>query len=146
MDFSVDAIAVVGDIGVNGETDFYSFTGFQGDLFNFEVLSNALDRLGNDIVDPTIDIFDTNGNAVDYYGVNAFNDDEFETSDSIIIDLVLPSTQTYFIQVGTFENDDVGQYELFAHRFNGSVAVPEPTTLTICGMICLLACGRRRIS
>lgn len=122
-DFDVDAVAVLGSLGFGDSVDFYSFQGAAGDLFNFEVISSALDRIGNPI-DPQITILNSSGSPVDYFGQDAFNDDEFESLDSIIVDLVLPQTGTYFIQVNAFDTADTGDYELFFNRFNGVAANP----------------------
>lgn len=60
-----------------------------------------------------------------------------ELIDSIIIDLVLPNTDTYFVQVNAFSENDLGDYELFFHRFNGVVAtVPEPSAIAV-GLLAL---------
>lgn len=145
-DFDVDAISVIASLDSIDESDLFSFQATAGDLFNFEVISNAPNRFINP-VDPQITILDSAGNPVTYFGQPAFNDDEFETFDSIIVDLVLPNTDTYFVQVNAFSDNDLGDYELFFHRFNGVVAtVPEPSTIAMA----LLALGvnaiRRRRS
>ena len=140
-DFDVDAISVTGSIDVGTDDDFYSFQGAAGDLFNFEVISSGNSNI-TDTVDSQISIFDANGVAVNYFGQAAFNDDEIETLDSVIIDLVLPTTGTFFIQVGNF-GTSTGDYELFFTRFNGAVAVPEPASAGVL-LIGLIACGLRR--
>jgi Ca2+-binding RTX toxin-like protein len=146
--FAVDAVAVVGAIALDpatgvSESDFYSFTGRAGDLVNIRVFSRALTRLLGDLDDPaddnTIDgiirVYH-NGTLVAYYGApgGAFNDDNFESGDPGIVDLVLPEDGTYFVEVDTFtypEGDprngdgtdadtdtDTGAYELFVYRFD----------------------------
>ncbi len=143
-DFSVDAVAVTGALGAGGELDFYSFSGNAGDLMNFEVMSNALShRIGN-VIDPQISIFHSNGTAVDYYGTAAFNDDEIETLDSVIIDLILPSDDTYFVQINAFGAGDTGSYELFMTRFNGAAVIPEPSSAMILVLVSGLVLARRR--
>ncbi len=140
-DFDVDAISVLGSIDVGTDDDFYSFEGEAGDLFNFEVISAGNSNI-LDTVDSQITILDADGNALNYFGQDAFNDDEIETLDSVIIDLVLEESGTFFIQVGNF-GTSTGDYELFFSRFNGVVAVPEPASTGII-MIGLLACGLKR--
>ena len=137
--FDVDALAVTGTISAG---DVYSFEGEAGDLFNFEVISQAVGRLAT--FDTQISLFDENGDFVDYFGQDAFNDDEIETFDSVIIDLVLPNTGTYFIQVNGFDGGDAGDYELFFSRF-AIAAVPEPSSmvmLAFAGFVEMI--GRRR--
>lgn len=77
----------------------------------------------------------------------AFNDDEFETFDSILIDLIIPSDGTYFVKVdrSPFAPGAIGTYELFINRFNG-VAVPEPGSVEflVLGMTGLGLNRRRR--
>lgn len=138
--FAVAAVGVTGSLGGVGEEDIYSFSGSEDDLMNFEVISNVLDRIGNPI-DSMISILDSGGSPVAYYSGTASNDDEFETQDSIIIDLLLPATGTYYIKVSAFNAFDTGDYELFAHRF---ALVPEPGTFSLLGLGLLAALGMQR--
>lgn len=135
-EFDVSAIAVLGNLDVAGQLDFYSFAANAGDLFNFEVISEAATtggffRYGNRI-DSLISILDSSGNLVPWYGGLAQNDDEFEGFDSLLMDLIIPTTGTYFVQVNAFSAADTGNYELFMHRFNAftptATSVPEPGT------------------
>src|SRR5262249_25747930 len=126
--FYVQAIDVTGAIGIDpvtgvSENDFYSFTGKQGDLMSFEVLSKALTRLGSNTIDAMIRIMDTNGNVLAFRGGSAFNDDQFEPTDSSILDFRLPADGTYIVEVDTFSSamtphTDTGSYELFMYRFD----------------------------
>jgi hypothetical protein len=140
-DFDVDAIAMVGSLTAN-DNDFYEFTAEAGDLFNFEVISSAPNRLAS--VDTQISILDSTGAFIDYYGVDAFNDDEIEGLDSVLVDLVIAEAGTYFVQVNAFDGADTGQYELFASRFNGAVAVPEPGCATVLAIFGTLMVSRRK--
>ena len=127
-DFDVDAVTVLGTLGINGLSDFYQFSAAEGDLLNFELMSDSL-RNNPNVFDTTLRVLDSNGADIDYFGQSAaFNDDELESFDSILIDFLLPSDGDYFVQVSGF-NNAVGDYELFATRFNGViVAIPEPGT------------------
>ena len=87
------------------ESDFYWFDGRQGDLVNIEVISQALSRLGPDRIDPVVRLWDSAGQLVPYYDSVAENDDEFETTDSSLIDVRLPATGRYFIEVDTFRRE-----------------------------------------
>ena len=107
--FSVQAAGVLGAIGLNGsgisESDFYSFAGRRGELVNIELSSLSLrgNRNGVDLyVDSIIRVYDSLGNLVSWYGNDAVNDDEFESTDSVIIDLILPSDGTFYVEVDTF--------------------------------------------
>jgi hypothetical protein len=152
--FNVEAVAVLGNISAAGQLDFYSFTAQQGELFNFEVMSEVLEpggtaRYGNTI-DTQIRIFDALGVSVPYYGGTAFNDDEFESFDSVLMDLIIPTTGTYFVRVNAFEASDTGNYELFMHRFSATTpaanVAPEPASglLAMTGALSLLGVVRRR--
>jgi Ca2+-binding RTX toxin-like protein len=132
--FVVNASDVVGSIGIdpttgNSADDYYQFTGKQGQLFNFEVMSNSLTRITNPI-DSVLRLYDANGKLL------AVNDDEFEIQDSILLDVTLPTDGTYYLEVDTFTPDgatdgsdqasiphndphdqDTGNYELFVYSF-----------------------------
>jgi Ca2+-binding RTX toxin-like protein len=130
--FTVGALDVVGDIGIDpgtglSESDFYSFTGRAGDLVNIEVLSQTLTRLGTNIIDPIIRVYDAGHNLVAHYIAPAVNDDGPESTDATILDLTLPADGTYYVEVDTFapaagSDTDVGAYELFAYRFDAGNA------------------------
>ncbi len=146
----VDAVTVTGSLSATGEFDVYSFSGGAGELFNFEVMSIHLTRfMGDDKINPEIAIYDSSGALVPYYSApfGAFNDDDFELfpsvsdSDSILIDLVLPADDTYFVAVTAVDPADTGSYELFAYRF---AAVPEPSGLALCLAALSLAARRGR--
>ncbi|MEI8319424.1 MAG: hypothetical protein WCH79_15900, partial [Planctomycetia bacterium] len=50
--------------------------------------------------------------------VVASSDDEFESQDPSIIDLVLPADGSYYLEVSGFDSTQMGSYELFAWRFD----------------------------
>jgi hypothetical protein len=108
MSFQVGLSAVFGSIGIDpathqSEEDYYSFTGRKGDLLNFEVDSVELGRLGGqNTIDSVISVYDSSGNLVPYYGGVAVNDDQFETTDSLLDDVLLPADGTYYVKVTTF--------------------------------------------
>ncbi len=144
--FSVDAVAVSGDLSTGTETDFYSFLGSAGDLMNIELLSALSSwKPGASVFDTTVRVVDAGGTVIPYYAGSAVNDDEFESFDSILIDLILPADGMYFIEVdrSSFAPGATGTYELFVYRFNG--AVPEPASAAIIGISLIgLAFYRRR--
>ena len=126
-DFLVEALVITGSMGMAGDEDFFSFAGKAGELFQFEVISGVLSFSDDDLpritdpIDSQISIFDSNGNDL------AFNDDEFESFDSILIDFRLPKDDTYFIKVNAYSSDDIGEYELFGYQFTAN----EAPTLTL---------------
>jgi Ca2+-binding RTX toxin-like protein len=126
--FSVAALDVVGNIGIDSgtgtsESDYYSLTGKKGDLFNIQVLSQSLTRLGTSTIDPIVRVYDAGHNLVAYFAAPAVDDDSPETTDASIVDLTLPADGTYYVQVDTFApangpDTDVGGYELFMYKFD----------------------------
>lgn len=127
-DFDVDALAVTGSLSSAGQVDLYRLETETGALLNIEVISDIISDRLTDSIDPQLTVLDESGNPIDYYGADAFNDDEFESFDSILIDLILPEAGVYFIQVNAFEEDpsepiDTGSYELFVHQFNGEISL-----------------------
>lgn len=125
--FDVGSFVGEGDVSTSGDLDQFTFAGLAGDLFTFEVISEIIDDRVVDVLNPMITVIDPDDMDIDYYGTTpASNDDEFETDDSIIIDLVLPKDGTYTIEVEASSSvpSDTGQYELLGYRF----AATEPPT------------------
>jgi MBG domain (YGX type)/Right handed beta helix region/Matrixin len=102
MNFDVAALAVEGTIGLNpsmglAAPDYYALTGNKGDVDTFEVDSQELGRLnGVDTIDSVLSVYNSSGTLV------AFNDDQYEGTDSLIMDFVLPATGTYYVKVSSF--------------------------------------------
>ena len=124
--FAVKAFTAAGSIDNPGESDFYTFSGLAGDVFSFEVISDLIDYREANTVDSQIRIFDSTVTLVDYYATTAVNDNEFETPDSIIIDLVLPADDTYSIEVRSSPSDptDSGGYELLGYSLKEASEPP----------------------
>ncbi len=137
--FFVDAAAVTGRIASSGQQDFYAIDLDAGVQLTVEVMSEALGRITDDF-DTTVGLFDGSGSLVSYYGSTAFNDDEFETLDSILLDVLIPETGTYYIRVAGF-GSSTGDYEMFAYTFS---TVPEPTSLAGIALLTLGLVRRRR--
>ena len=122
--------------------DYYTFTGQAGQDMNFQVMSTSITSI-KDPVDTTITIFGPDGREI------AFNDDQSEPSDSSIFDLVLPTTGTYTVEIGSFQtrdpsfidptaqnydpaayyNAEHGAYELFMYTFSTYNANPATDTI-----------------
>lgn len=125
--FDVSALVVTGRINALNEADYYRFDGLAGDLMNFEVISDAPNRL-SDYIDSQITLYNAAGAPVNFYGEDAFNDDEFEGYDSMLMDIVLPTSGTYYVRVEAYDGSDAiqaerrGNYELYMYRF----AAEEP--------------------
>ncbi|MDF1840569.1 MAG: PKD domain-containing protein [Rubripirellula sp.] len=155
--YGASAVNVTGSIKtVNGksENDLYSFTAAKDDIITFEVYSVSLrTRIPNQI-DSLLRVYDSLGNKVDYYGspFGAFNDDGFEPTDSILLDVQFPEAGTYYVEVDTFnfgieefpdyvpdfdaaafcsnvtggdircDDTDTGDYELLIYRFDSQMS------------------------
>ncbi len=115
---SVASVAVLGSItggaGRRSEDDVYAFAAVPGEWFHFEINSFDLGRVANPI-DSILRVYDAAGNLV------AWNDDEFETPDAVILDWQAAAAGIYYVVVDTYTPDgirdfDTGEYELFAYR------------------------------
>jgi hypothetical protein len=139
-------LTVTGSIATGGERDYYKISGKAGDLVTIEVGSFALRRLSHpdggtgiapngpadqaSFIDSTLKLFNSSGVLVGYNeGNEAYNDDEFESTDSILLDVRLPGDGDYFIEVGAFLSGDTGSYELSAYRFAKENRVDGRNTL-----------------
>ncbi|MEM1012144.1 MAG: dockerin type I domain-containing protein [Planctomycetota bacterium] len=124
-DLAARAAAVAGFIS-SGDVDYYSFEGTEGNIVSLEVISEAISNRLSNTVDTNVRLFDSSGSLVSYFSSVANNDDEVETFDSFIFDLVLPATDTYFVEVDNSLNfptsNPIGSYELFITEF-GEAAV-----------------------
>ncbi len=121
FDFSVSAAVVEGTLDdPTDPQDVFRFAAKAGDIMNIQVLSNVPDRLSVNPIDPNVSVFDIQGNFIDYYGVDAFNESEIKSPDCNMIDLIVPTDGKYFIQVDT-NNFNSGVYELLVYRFNGFI-------------------------
>ncbi|MDX2038441.1 MAG: PKD domain-containing protein [Isosphaeraceae bacterium] len=109
--FQVGAAAVLGRIDIDAltrrsEDDVYVIEGRRGDLLNLEIHSMLLvAHQGAPRIDSVLRVYDQSGSLVPYYGGTAVNDDQFEPTDSVILDLVLPNDGLYFIVVDTFKRN-----------------------------------------
>ena len=110
------AVNVVGFIdrpGTVSESDYYSFDGSAGDLVTVELLSQSLIHRIANIVDSAIRIYGPDGQLVEYHAalggatnaLGAFNDNGFEGIDALLLDVPLPETGTYTVEVDTFSFD-----------------------------------------
>ncbi len=130
--FDVTAADVIGHLGLNAqgqlENDFYTIQGQAGEVLNVNVYSAALSRSRfPNFIDGVLRVYYTDPTThqqvlVPYYGSVAENDNGFQSFDPTIIDLVLPTTGTYTVEVsGNAPADDpaagTGDYELFLYSF-----------------------------
>lgn len=146
LEFDVEATVVTGALQLPGEVDVYSFDATAGQVLNLELMSTVLassplPRFTN-AFDTMISVVDSTGTAIPYYSGTAINDNEFESTDSILIDLIIPTDGTYYIQVESATGNEAGQYELFVYNFEanapavgpgGGVGVAPTASVTLIG-------------
>ena len=135
LEFDVEATVVTGALQLPGELDVYSFDATAGQVLNMELMSSVLassplPRFTNSF-DTMISVVDSTGTAIPYYSGTAINDDNFLiepswSSDSILIDLIIPTDGTYYIQVESSTGNEVGQYELFVYNFEANAPAAGP--------------------
>ena len=135
--------AYLGEDDGNSLTDYYSFTAQAGTLINLQVLSAVLNR-PQGAFDTTLTVYDANGDVI------AFNDDSFQDYDSTIIDLTLPTTGTYYVEVTPSNSEpaaagQTGAYELFMYTFatNGDPPAGDTMYARLGRRHAHLRCGRR---
>ncbi len=152
--FEVTAADVVGSIelGANGQSnaDYYVITATAGELLNFQMRSQSLTRDNGDAIDSELTIYEADGKTVvPYYDSTdgAFNDDGFQDTDAVIIDLTVPYTGTYYVKVSTYSvtdsfgilhNSDVGDYDLFMYSFAATAPGATPSDPTSSGAMPLV--------
>ena len=108
----VAAVDVVGTVATSGQKDIYRIDGRRGDLLNLQVMSKALNRFQGRNFDAYLTVYDAGGKVV------ASSDDEFESQDPAITDLVLPADGSYYLEVRGYDATQTGSYELFVWRFD----------------------------
>ncbi len=146
LEFDVEATVVTGAVQGAGEVDVYSFDATAGQVLNMELMSSVLASSPlprfTQAFDTMISVVDASGTAIPYYAGTAINDNEFESTDSILIDLIIPADGTYYIQVESSTGLEVGQYELFVYNFEantpaaapgGGTLIPPTASVTLIG-------------
>lgn len=142
--FDVEATSLLGRIDTPSLADYFSFTASAGDIINIEVMSQVPAQQNpprfTQTIDPVVNVFDAAGNLV--MGGIAMNDDEIESTDSVIIDLPIGVDGVYFIEISTVSALDTGSYELFISNFrtvmppqvgSGMFIPPAPASDTMDG-------------
>jgi Dockerin type I domain len=109
-DFRVKAARVSGSIQLDrtgiSQSDYYSFAADAGDIVTIEVASQALRRYRQSgamgWIDSVVRLYNNTGQLVQQFGRDAVNDDEFESSDSLLMDVTLPTRGVFILEVDTF--------------------------------------------
>ena len=125
---------------VGPTTNIFTFEGLAEEIWNFELMSDAVSSI-LDSLDTLISVIGPGGSLIDYYGSDSWNDDEFETFDSWLIDLILPADGLYTILVDAsgFVPSDSGDFYLWGYNLSAetgpTVPLPAPLTLMLLGLL-----------
>ncbi|HVX14299.1 MAG TPA: MBG domain-containing protein [Pirellulales bacterium] len=118
--FDVTAVAVNGALTMPNEQDFYAFQGTAGELMNFQAISNTNTSNPHPFFTELV-LLDASGDLLDPI---AYNLHDFESTDSSIVDVTLPSTGTYYIGIDAYAGvpqnispTSPGDYQLFMYSF-----------------------------
>lgn len=147
LDVFADVIAVAGEIEISTttgtpEADYYAFTALAGDLVQAEALSEIIESRLTEM-DVNLAVFDASDLGTPIYYGDSLSKDEKESSDSLILDLVIPHTGAYIIEVfGEPGPAALGDYELFVSVVR-AVAIPVPAGAML-GVVGLSVVGLRR--
>jgi hypothetical protein len=108
--FNVTAVAVNGTLATTAEEDFYAFNAHAGQLMTFQVISNNNTLNPRPIISELL-VVGPSGQVVGY------NRNEFESSDSTLMDITLPADGTYYVGVDSYQALTAGNYQLFMYSF-----------------------------
>jgi hypothetical protein len=108
--FNVTALAVNGTLATKTQEDFYAFTGHAAQLMTFQVLSNNNTLNAHPIV-PELVLVGPDGKVL------AYNVHGFESADSTLLDVTLPTDGTYYVGVDSLLGLTTGNYQLLMYSF-----------------------------
>jgi Ca2+-binding RTX toxin-like protein len=107
--FNVNAVAINGTLATTTQQDFYAINAPASQL-TIQVISRN-NTLNPRPIIPELEVLDANGNQV------AYNEKEFESLDSTLLDLSLTAGGTYYVGVDSFLSLTTGNYQLFMYSF-----------------------------
>jgi hypothetical protein len=116
--FNVKAVAINGHLATVTQEDYYAInTDTDSQVFTFLVISRT-NTLNTMPIIPELEVLDANGQAVPYYSSPmARNQNGFESLDSVLIDVTLPTKGTYYVGVDSRDHLTTGDYQLFMYSF-----------------------------
>ena len=137
------AALVTGTIATSFEFDYYSFSGKAGDKVAINMISSGVTDnggfFGGNTVDTVVGLYGTDGTTLlaenndIYYNSSAINSaGGLRTRDSLVLNFVLPTDGTYYIQARGYASDTGGyQLLLLSTGDSGAPPIPEPATLVV---------------
>jgi hypothetical protein len=111
---SVDALVIIGTISAPDEIDEYRIQLQAGRFITAELVSVVDNNILSFDSTLTLSREETTGPDTQVY----FNDDEFESFDSIILDHPIDSDATYKISIGSFASSSAGDYKLLLYVYD----------------------------
>jgi len=130
-----DAANIIGGLG-SSDVDYYSLSLAAGTTLTADINEEAL---GAGYADTILTFYDVNGTTVlgsnddSLYSANTFGSGGYGSYDSILYNVPIGTTGTYYVGVTGYAGGS-GYYQLLLHT--DSAVVPEPTTLV--GLVGLL--------
>ena len=148
LDISGQTAGLVnGNLDAITDVDVYAFEATAAGTITAELWSDDLFTGGTQF-DSVLRLLDSDGLTLGFSDDVLYNGDTFagittRESDSFLLNIALPSAGTYFLEVSSFSNLELGEYELiFGH--NAIAAVPEPGGIVLLGIASALTLIRRK--
>ncbi len=148
LDISGQTAGLVnGNLDAITDIDVYAFEATAAGTITAELWSDDLFTGGTQF-DSVLRLLDSDGLTLGFSDDVLYNGDTFagittRESDSFLLNIALPSAGTYFLEVSSFSNLELGEYELiFGH--NAIAAVPEPGGTVLLGIASALTLIRRK--
>jgi Ca2+-binding RTX toxin-like protein len=121
LEFSVTAIAVNGSVA-GTQADFYSFHGHAGQILNIQAIS-ANNTSNPHPFPPELVLVSPSGQVI------AYNANGFESTDSTLLDVLLPEDGTYLVGIDSLVPVTRGDYQLFLYTFRAGPALGGGDTM-----------------
>lgn len=138
---------IIGQIDSSSDVDFFEVRLEAGSVFTVDVNNDYASGIPNEFLDTILALFDSNGvqigiNDDTFYSSTQFGDGTRRDTDSLLYNVSIAETGSYFVRLTPFGSDS-GDYQLLMHT-NMMSAVPEPSSLAMLALIGGLGLGHRR--
>ena len=142
IDFESIAVAgrfgevVTGTIGTNTDVDIYKIELEAGSLFTADINNDYASGFSFNALDTIMDFLDSNGNVLfssddTLYSTSQFGAGTTRSLDSILYNINISLSGTYYVRLESWNNSDSGDYQLLMHSNMLFTNVPEPTSATM---------------